>query len=137
MSLPEHSEKTNELARVIGAAALSTGGKATEGAERDKALNELLDMLTADPGIAAVLNEKNAGRADLEKTLNILEAAGAGYWIKGRYAPVSAIASPEVLRYCLTVTSGDEMSPLAINQILGYFDGLTSRLVPPDELLGH
>lgn len=129
MSIPRPPEAVEKLEKTLGSPARS-GGE-----DKEKALDELAGLLERDGVISRIMKDSGAGVDVLKEIFHTLETNGAGVWVGGRYVPAASLFTPEVLRYFLTVRERDELNSLAINQVLGYFDGLTSRLVPPGELL--
>ncbi|MGK7346076.1 MAG: hypothetical protein ACNS63_09740 [Candidatus Nitrospinota bacterium M3_3B_026] len=131
MSIPRPSEAVEKLEKMLGSPA-GSGGE-----DKEKALDELVDLLEKDTGISRIMKDNEAGVDALKEIFHTLETNGAGVWVGGRYVPAASLFTPEVLSYFVTVRERDELNSLAINQVLGYFDGLTARLVPPGELLGR
>jgi len=136
MSLPEEPAEVSRLAQLIGAGAMAKAGSVSENAERDKALEDLVAFCEADPRLSKIMKARSVGQDDLIALVKKLEDRGAAYWVKGRYVPVAAVSIPEIFGYCLMVQEMEDLNTLAINQILGYFDGIANRLRLPSELLG-
>ncbi len=102
--------------------------------DRAEAVSKLLDELMESKETSTIINDHNAGKESLLKVLHNLEAQGAAYWIKGSYVPVAALVDTYTLDYCLTINKLKAFNILVINQVLGYFDGITKQLVLPDDI---
>ena len=67
--------------------------------EKDRALEEFLDLCESDDGVKKVMAIEQLSRSDLKQLYIRLSAAGLGQWIKGHYAALSTIAYVEPLQY--------------------------------------
>lgn len=67
--------------------------------EKDRALEEFLDLCESDDGVKKVMAIEHLSRSDLKQFYIRLSAAGLGQWIKGHYAALSTIAYVEPLQY--------------------------------------
>ncbi|MBF0170898.1 MAG: hypothetical protein HQK87_07410 [Nitrospinae bacterium] len=137
------SKKQKGLELVVGAKALRAPDLAGLGVsrpaptdeERAAALENLLTNVLTGGLTAPVCAAARADREILRRLFDRLEREAA-YWVRLRYVPAAALADDYTLSYLLKALGRDEISIVTINQILGYFDGLTKRLVFPDEKTG-
>lgn len=67
--------------------------------EKDRALEEFLDLCESDDGVKKVMEIEHISRSDLKQLYIRLSVAGLGQWIKGHYAALSTIAYVEPLQY--------------------------------------
>jgi len=100
---------------------------------REKALSGFLDNCLDNKRIAKIIADHNAGKDTLLEIFNTLESQAACYWIKGSYVPAAALADPATLAFCLRAEKEGKFNMVVINQILGFFDGLTKKLVFPGD----
>lgn len=101
--------------------------------QRAKAIGELMKYVATSGDTAQVMTTTGAGKDVVYAIFSILERDGADYWVRGDYVPAMAIADSYTLSYLIEASNRDMMNHLVINQILGYFDGITRRLLFPDE----
>ncbi len=66
---------------------------------KEKALEEFLDLCEEDDGIRNVMQIESLSRSDLKELYLRLCSAGLGQWIKGHYAALSTIAYGEPLLF--------------------------------------
>lgn len=71
----------------------------TGGSERDKALEQFLDLCESDSGVKQVMRSEGLLRSDLKEIYSDLLTVGLGQWIKGHYVALSTIAYVEPLLY--------------------------------------
>jgi hypothetical protein len=67
--------------------------------EKDRALEEFLDLCESDDGVKKIMENEHISRIDLKQLYVQLSAAGLGQWINGHYAALSSIAYVEPLQY--------------------------------------
>lgn len=67
--------------------------------EKERALEEYLDLCAADEGVKKVMEIERLSRADLKQLYVQLSVNGLGQWVKGHYAALSTIAYVEPLQY--------------------------------------
>ena len=101
--------------------------------QRAKAIGELMKYCMTSGDTAQVITTFNASRETLYGIFSTLEKDGADYWVRGDYVPAMAIAEAYTLSYLIEATNRDMLNSMVVNQILGYFDGITRRLLFPDE----
>lgn len=90
--------------------------------EKDRALEEFLDLCEADEGVKKVMETEDLSRSDLKQIYIRLSVAGLGQWVKGHYAALSTIAYVEPLRYAVRAQKqGTEWREIAYN-LLEYWD---------------
>jgi hypothetical protein len=109
---------------------------AVDDAAQAAALDAALAAVVADAETGGVLAEAGADVATLRRIHEALVALGAAHWVKGQYVPVAALLDPYPLAYLLKLEKRGGLTLMAINQVLGFFDGLTQRLVLPEEASG-
>ena len=91
--------------------------------QKQKALQEYLDMCYNDVNIAAVMDKYKLKRTDLENIYIDLNSAGFGQWIKGHFVSLSTIAYPEpLIYYCEAKSRGEERMNI-IGNLLFYWEG--------------
>ena len=71
----------------------------TGGSERDKALEQFLDLCESDSGVKQVMRSEGLLCSDLKEIYSDLLTVGLGQWIKGQYVALSTIAYVEPLLY--------------------------------------
>jgi hypothetical protein len=92
-------------------------------AERDRAVEEYLDLCVADGGVKAVMEIEGLSRADLKEMYQRLLAQGLGGWVKGHFMPLSTIAYPEPLLY-LARSRRAKITPDQVSfDLLQYWEG--------------
>lgn len=101
--------------------------------DRAKAISQLLKYTMQSGDTAQLINQNKIDRDALYHLFHTLETDGADYWVRGNYVPAVALGDAYVLSYLIEAQKRDMVNSLAINQILGYFDGITRRLLFPDE----
>ncbi len=101
--------------------------------QRVEAVGKLLDFCMTNADLSQIIASTNSKKETLNEVFETLELNGACYWVGGSYVPVGALVDPYTLSYCLEAKNRDLFNSLVINQVLGYFDGLTKRLLFPDE----
>jgi hypothetical protein len=67
--------------------------------EREKALEEFLDLCESDDGIRKLMEIESLSRSDLKEIYHRLCRAGLGQWVKGHYAALSTVAYGEPLLF--------------------------------------
>lgn len=91
--------------------------------ERDRALEEFLDLCESDAGVKRVMEIEHLSRTDLKQLYVSLLAAGLGQWIKGHYAALSTIAYVEPLQYCVRAQKRAVSWPQIVFNLLEYWEG--------------
>lgn len=138
------SRKLKAIELVIGAKALRAADLALLGVDRPtptddelaQGIDDLFTYVLTVGATATVCNAERTDRATLKTLYDKLESEGAPYWVQGRYVPAASLADDYTLSYLLKAMKRNEITIVTVNQILGYFDGLTKRLLFPDEK-GH
>lgn len=103
----QKSSRLQELERLIAPPdqgigdIVSTAVKSSSGeiSQKDRALEEFLDLCESDDNVKKVMAIEHLSRSDLKQLYVRLSAAGLGQWIKGHYAALSTIAYVEPLQY--------------------------------------
>lgn len=67
--------------------------------EREKALEEFLDLCESDDGIRKLMEIESLSMSDLREIYHRLCRAGVGQWVKGHHAALSTIAYGEPLLF--------------------------------------
>jgi len=101
--------------------------------DRNMAIAKLYDYCVRKGKSAPVIAEHGADKRALARIFETLEQNGAAFWIKGSYVPAAALINPVTLAFCLEAQDSGRFSMFVINQLMGYFDGLTSNLVLPGD----
>lgn len=91
--------------------------------QKDKALEEFLNLCESDEGVAKVMSQYNLSRSDLKDIYIRLSAAGLGQYIKGHHAALSSIAYYEPLLYIVESEKRGENWSTIVGNLLYYWDG--------------
>ena len=67
--------------------------------EKERALEDFLDLCEADAGVKKVMEIEHLSRSDLAELYHTLLKVGLGQWVKGHYAALSTLAYGEPLLY--------------------------------------
>ena len=86
----------------------------------DSAEDALFDYCESQPAVKTVMEDFQVSRKDLKEIYSQLIAAGSGQWSCGHWAPASALAYPESLKYVLTRRESD-IEETSFNLIM-YFE---------------
>lgn len=90
--------------------------------ERERALEDFLDLCQADEGVKKVMEIEQISRADLKHLYVQLSINGLGCWVKGHYAALSTIAYVEPLQYAVRAQKrGTGLLEIAFN-LLEYWE---------------
>ncbi len=90
--------------------------------EKERALEEFLDLCEADEGVKKVMETEHLSRADLKQIYIRLSVAGLGQWVKGHHAALSTIAYVEPLVYAARAQKrGTDWREIAFN-LLEYWE---------------
>ena len=122
------SKKVRKLQRKISPPNQSTQDLAArmrkEGfGEREKTVQEFLDLCESDDDVSHVMEVENISRSDLEEIYHSLMVNGLGQWVKGHYAALSTIAYAEPLLYAVRAKAqGVGPSDIAFT-LLEYWEG--------------
>lgn len=68
---------------------------------RERAEDELLDLVMEDPALTAVLSQVGSTADTVRATYRDLQFAGAGQWVGGVYVSAAALLKPETLAFVL------------------------------------
>ena len=125
------SRKLAKLQRIISPPSLSLDSIHSDflkelsnpkiGLAREQAMEEFLDLCEADPLVALTMKAYEADRETLCKIYETLVANGAGQWVKGHFAALSAIAYSAPLKFCLETMKDDEDMAEMAYKIINYF----------------
>ncbi len=91
--------------------------------EKDRALEEFLDLCESDDGVKKVMEIEHLSRSDLKQLYIRLSAAGLGQWINGHYAALSTIAYVEPLRYLVRAQKRGVGWQEIVYNLLAYWEG--------------
>lgn len=69
--------------------------------EKERALEDFLDLCESDAGVKKVMEIEHLSRSDLEELYQTLLKVGLGQWVKGHYAALSTLAYGEPLLYAV------------------------------------
>ena len=90
--------------------------------EKERALEDFLDLCEADEGVKNVMEIEALSRTDLKQLYIQLSANGLGQWVKGHYAALSTIAYVEPLQYAVRARKrGTGLQEIAFN-LLEYWE---------------
>lgn len=68
---------------------------------KEKALENLFDLVENNEALNSILKKYNANRDTLKRLYERLKSEGAGQWHKGHFVVASVFAFPQTLEYCL------------------------------------
>ena len=91
--------------------------------EKDRALEDFLDLCESDDGVKKVMAIEHLSRSDLKQLYIRLSAAGLGQWIKGHYAALSTIAYVEPLQYLVRAEKRGIGWQTIVFNLLEYWEG--------------
>lgn len=90
--------------------------------EKERALEEFLDLCEADEGVKKVMEIEALGRSDLKQLYIQLSVNGLGQWVNGHCAALSTIAYVEPLQYAVRARKrGTGLQEIAFN-LLEYWE---------------
>ena len=90
--------------------------------EKERALEEFLDLCEADEGVKKVMESEHLTRTDLKQIYVSFSVAGLGRWVKGHYTALSTIAYAEPLLYAVRAQKqGTDRLQIAFN-LLEYWE---------------
>jgi len=72
--------------------------------EKDKYIEELIDIAEADEYVKSVMNEYEASRQNLRKLYEMLISFGAGQYAGGHYVAASSLVYASTLKFLLHVS---------------------------------
>lgn len=88
---------------------------------KDLALDELIEMVGADPGTRAVLDQQGVLPESLKDTYHWLCAAGAAQWAGAHFAAASALFFPRSLDFVLSARRSGVAALDVAYAVIGYF----------------
>lgn len=91
--------------------------------EKDRALEEFLDLCESDDEVKKVMEIEHLSRSDLKQLYIRLSAAGLGQWINGHYAALSTIAYVEPLQYLVRAQKRGVSWQESVYNLLEYWEG--------------
>lgn len=91
------------------------------GEEREKAENELYDLVFADKECARVLSDYRADRETLQAVYSGLLKAGAGQWAGSQWIPCYALAEPWTLAFLLRKHTSIGIGQEAAFRVITYY----------------
>jgi ATP phosphoribosyltransferase regulatory subunit HisZ len=90
--------------------------------ERERALEEFLDLCETDEGVKETMKIEDLSRTDLKQLYIQLSVNGLGQWVKGHYAALSTVAYAEPLQYAVRARKrGTGLQEIAFN-LLEYWE---------------
>lgn len=104
---------------MVSAAVKSSSGEISQ---KDRALEEFLDLCVADEGVKKVMEVEHLSRSDLKELYTRLLAAGLGQWIKGHYVALSTIAYVEPLQYTVRAQRMGNSWPRILSDLLAHWE---------------
>lgn len=99
----------------------SIEGWLEQGDEREKAENELYDLVLAENQCASVLSNHRADRETLQALYGELLEAGAGQWAGSRWIPCYALAEPWTLDFLLRKHASIGIGAEAAFRVVTYY----------------
>lgn len=100
--------------------------------KREKAIALFIGHCFSDSAAAEIIESNNVSKQTIREIVADLEEGGAAHWIKGSYVPLGAITNGKTLGFILEARRRGVFNIIIINQLLGYFDGITEKLFFPD-----